>query len=162
MIKRGISIMSAVILAMSLFIACSQEPTSFSIDEQGLTQILNNLDYREDFINDWEMQECFKDEMSTIYCYQDSTIQLTILKEDGYILSINNLEFLEFEGLLSQLEKKYDSQDVKGLEGFEKHLGIYDLSFGKYFSNDKFDIFVVLKKSDNSELYVITVNELSN
>ena len=150
--------MSAIILAISFFASCSQVPTNFKIDEQGLTKLLNDKSYREDFIGNWDMTMCFKNDFSTRYRYQDSLIRLEILGEDGYILSINNLEFLEFKKLVSQLEEKYDSQDIRELEGFEKHLGMYDLSFGQYFSNDKFEIAVMIANDKSHDIYSITVN----
>jgi len=163
MIRKLILKTFIAIVICGFNISCSQEVNSFSTSPKELINILEKESSRKKFIDHWQMNLCHESEMSTNYCYQDTIIQLEVVEDgNGYMLSINNLEFSYFDKLTSELEKSYNSQDIREIEGYEKHLGMYDLAFSQIFTNKEYEIAVIAINSKPNNTYSITVNKLNN
>ncbi|WP_299363374.1 hypothetical protein [Winogradskyella sp.] len=139
-------------------ISCINEKKDFQMSKSELLKLIDSEEHSENFIKKWNLELCSENEIKKKYCYNNALITYQIIKNDGFVLTLNSYPFNNHKYLIDELEESFKSMDLKDIDNYDKHLGEYDLSFGKYYYDDNYEIMLSVANSENGKVYVITGN----
>lgn len=155
--KRPMSLLFVLVIAAS---CASQNIDSFSINKSELLGLMESTSSQQQFINTWNLRTCYEDDFSHRFCYGDSLITFETLKSEGFILSTSTVKFEGWNTLKDDLARDFRSVPLSSLDGYDTHLGKFNLKEVIYYFNEEYDVVLGEVDTGNGQkVYVITVNK---